>query len=685
MAIFKIGYRVKLIGRNEGTFYPPLGTIGEITQTLPDIGDFVGVIWANKNEPDAVPISFLEIVDDNPIFQEGDVVIAFRGWDTREKSWLPIDHSKTGVVKTVGLSDGDISVQVAWCGETLWGLGNTWWVNPHNLMHKKEEKEKKTMDTEDKLICSDCGCIIEEGCGCELADGRIVCEDCIGDYYFCEECEEYHTEDEVHYIDGRYICEDCAERSSQYYYCVECGEWHDTYRNCSFEIWNGDSVCENCFDYYYQSCDDCGDIFRQDDLEEIDGNYYCANCANDHRSHKIHQYGFKPSPIFKTGGSYHDVFYNEREVKDLTFGVELEIDKGDDAEDVAEDLCEASEDIYCKHDGSLGSEGVEIVTHPCTLNYHIENLGWSRLVEIARDHEYLSHDARTCGLHVHVGRYQLGKDWNERDAVAAKLVMLFDRHWDNIVKFSRRKEDQLSWANRPRMTYVDNEEILIQNALNTSSDGRYQAVNLKNDATIEFRVFNGTLNAETILATLEFVNNICKYAMAHTVDEVLDSQWDDIIKIEHHVSLEAYLARRGIVSEPLEKKPLQKYHQFKIGDPVRVTNIEHLPGRRLLNDPRMAGRYGIVAYLRSNGEIGVMFDEYYAGDMHSTHSLSGNLRSPVGYWVRQEDIEPAEDIIQEAMWIYLNKLFMYNTYKTDYDPRCTTAPTASDIRDAYYF
>ena len=56
---------------------------------------------------------------------------------------------------------------------------------------------------------------------------------------------------------------------------------------------------------------------------------------------------------------------------------------------------------------------------------------------------------------------------------------------------------------------------------------RYYAVNLSNDDTIEFRLFRGTLNPDSFLATLELVNTIVCYSRS---DKSIDGMtWDDLL------------------------------------------------------------------------------------------------------------------------------------------------------------
>ena len=99
----------------------------------------------------------------------------------------------------------------------------------------------------------------------------------------------------------------------------------------------------------------------------------------------------------------------------------------------------------------------------------LEELGWDKMVEIAKKYNFKSHNAKTCGLHVHVGRRQLGDNDAERDNTAAKMVLAMQRHWENMVKFSRRLESQLNWCecNNVELNYVIDEDSLLNAALDT--------------------------------------------------------------------------------------------------------------------------------------------------------------------------------------------------------------------------
>ena len=47
---------------------------------------------------------------------------------------------------------------------------------------------------------------------------------------------------------------------------------------------------------------------------------------------------------------------------------------------------------------------MELVTHPMTLEYHLNEMPWEEVLRKAQSMGYLSHAAGTCGLHVHISR-----------------------------------------------------------------------------------------------------------------------------------------------------------------------------------------------------------------------------------------------------------------------------------------
>ena len=339
----------------------------------------------------------------------------------------------------------------------------------------------------EELTCANCGCIIGYGDDFEH-DGKIYCSDCFfEEFACCDHCgETVDVDDLVSVNNGEmYVCSDCAD----YHYtrCDHCGNYF-TDRH----IWAEDNyraICNNCSDDYYV-CSDCGDIVHYNDVVWHGDEPYCEYCAPE-ESEYIHDYSYKPH--------WNELRTDEDSDDCRLYGVELEIDDGDDAAECSEALNDINDHFIMKHDGSLNSEGIEIVTHPASLAFHRFELGWDEITQTAINHGYKSHDTTTCGLHVHIGREALQIDTPD------KLVVLVDRLWNNLVTFSRREYRQLDdWAKKPNseVTEADTPEIRKDKLDKVKSRGRYQAVNLRNDSTVEIRIFRGTLKTNTIIATL---------------------------------------------------------------------------------------------------------------------------------------------------------------------------------------
>ena len=373
----------------------------------------------------------------------------------------------------------------------------------------------------------------------ETGNGYNVCESCLDDGYFCcEDCGTWYPEDDVVVVNPDthavgYVCEDCAERN--YRRCDDCGNYFDDDHIAFSDAYH--DVCVNCSDSWC-SCRACGEVMRVSDAvyDNDSCGYYCADCAPTSR---LHEYSYKPSPVFGTtdGDDGLSCYYGEA----LTFGVELECDGGDSVSDALADIDRITDRCYCKHDGSL-SDGYEIVTHPGTLAWHKERFPWADVCKASLDNGFRSHDTDTCGLHVHVGRDQLG---DRPCDTAAKMSLITYRLKDWFVRFSRRK-GETRWAEyvKPETRLGDDKREFLRKYYDQLRCDRYRAVNVRNGGTVEIRIFRGTLNPSTVLASLELVSNLALYAVDHELEACLAVTWDELVHYEEHEELTDYCSRR---------------------------------------------------------------------------------------------------------------------------------------------
>ena len=361
--------------------------------------------------------------------------------------------------------------------------------------------------------------------------------------FTCDLCHEEHPVSERRVYGSLALCSSCYE--SETVLCDHCGE----------RIWVEDaesdgrtSLCQSCYDRYYTCCYGCERIIHYDNAYYPDDgdDPYCGSCSDSVRSsHKIiKSYCYKPLPIF----------YGDDSCR--FFGLELEIDDGGESSANAAKLLaimnRKAEYAYCKHDGSL-EDGFEIVTHSMTLDYHIKSVPWREMVEAAVEMGYRSHQAGTCGLHVHVNRSAFGDTEAMQEAAIARILFFVENHWHELLRFSRRTRSQMEqWA--ARYGRKDNPKEQIEHVKNNFAD-RYRAVNLTNASTIEFRMFRGTLRYNTIIATLQLINEICELASFLSDDEMASLTWTDFCAMVGNLNypeLVQYLKERRLyVCEPV--------------------------------------------------------------------------------------------------------------------------------------
>ena len=300
-------------------------------------------------------------------------------------------------------------------------------------------------------------------------------------------------------VNGEIRCLPCSEKykeseggTDEFFYCECCeAEWHHSYSI----YYLGERYCESCHDDNAYRCDDCGDECWSGD------DHYCESDDDDYEDSPIHSYSYRPSLNFFGEGKYHLGFELEVEVRNTSRheGAEL-----------AQDVFGGR--VYLKEDGSLNN-GFEIVTHPHTLSEYQKEFNWAGLDKIKRS-GIRSWNTSTCGLHVHVSRTAFDPVRIPNMSIEQRILKR-QAHELRFMKLIYDNERQVGRiAGRGANHYAgfhDKGKLVRKVKSGYQENGRYSAINTENDATLEVRVFKGSLRPERVLSALEFVTASVEY------------------------------------------------------------------------------------------------------------------------------------------------------------------------------
>lgn len=356
--------------------------------------------------------------------------------------------------------------------------------------------ETKSENDFEQVECSNCSSEIAESDSLSTENGDKVCESC---YAMCDNCESGFSIDDVMSVDNgdSYYCQGCVH--SHTFYCADCdsqmtGDYYtfpDTDSSfCLYHYEQSGNWCEHCEESYYHGCD-------------------------ENHNRVIHDYSYKPDPIF---------LQPMGETNKLFFGLEIETEVSesydnnfDSASEYAQSILEKKHNIaYLKHDGSLDN-GFEIVTHPMSYSYIMNDDMplWSVLLDLKNDYNMRSWNARTCGLHIHVSRYGFTGGSHQH-----KFLQLIYNNREFYQLLAGRKSD--NWATFDDVVDPETGKRTYKDKLNRRlGTNRYSAVNTNNAKTLEVRIFRGSLNPRFIKSAIDLIHASVEYTRFMSVKDVV--------------------------------------------------------------------------------------------------------------------------------------------------------------------
>lgn len=342
------------------------------------------------------------------------------------------------------------------------------------------------------------------------------------------------------------ICSHCLSELPR---CDMCGERH--FRDTFLQIDNDghfNRVCTDCQENMtLRFCTRCGGAMTRERYDETNG--ICCHCSEDEPLllSRINSYDYRP---YAYNWLSNDDSCNRKNTKYV--GVELELDNGrldHFVNGVANTAIENGFDghFYFMRDGSLSEKGVELTTMPMTIDYALNSFPWEMIHEEAKRYRMRSHDTKTCGMHIHISKAPIGN----YELTSAKILLLFDKFYHELRCFGRRAKTQAyRWADKPN-AYIESYDTTksVSDKLERSSD-HYKAVNLGQPTTIEFRLWKGTHNPDTIKATIDFTYALVECCETYALKTLYNMTWNEFVKI----MLEKFCLYEGTIQYLQQRK-----------------------------------------------------------------------------------------------------------------------------------
>lgn len=331
----------------------------------------------------------------------------------------------------------------------------------------------------------------------------------------CRWCDGVHPESEMNKVygpvryrqqrDEYYLCDLCHDNSFICYNCegIEHYEEGVSYR--------GDTWCDRCACDNLSYCNTCEEYYAHDDGD-------CPTCP----SGLINDYSYRPDPVFYISRNVTRHFDPPANMTFTGFELEMEavkcsVDSGSElANDIFGDWC------YLKYDGSLNN-GFEMVSHPLSYKYFIEDFPYEKLTDVMREGMRSSH-TRTCGLHIHINK----SFFSSHPTTMYRFMSMFYRNaekWKPIA--GRDNSTYATWSEYELERMLDYTKGLKERR-RVCNDNRYVALNLQNSHTIELRFFRGTLAPSVFAGRIEAAHAVAHYVHAtrNTVSIKSAHEWD---------------------------------------------------------------------------------------------------------------------------------------------------------------
>ena len=306
-------------------------------------------------------------------------------------------------------------------------------------------------------------------------------------------------------------------------------------------------ACNSCYEDNVVDCEDGGYQTWRDDLyyHESNGCYYSYEADeddydsddNENEPNQLMSYSTNVLDILEP-----DISINSSTHGDFRMGIELEMCTRDmSVNSAVQDVRARLGEEYCivKADGSLPSNGMEIVSAPRGLAEHIK-----RFTAWDIDSDYRAWNTGKCGMHIHVHSKAF------TGLTLGKFLMLVNS--DENAVFIRQIAGRHPLHDSQARDYCASEQQEIldnpMHAIKGKYSSRYRMVNCENLTraerdrlgltcdigksfnTIELRIFKASLKKTRLLAQIEFTHALvmfCRVASWRDLNQTEFKEWHE--------------------------------------------------------------------------------------------------------------------------------------------------------------
>lgn len=284
---------------------------------------------------------------------------------------------------------------------------------------------------------------------------------------------------------------DCEDIANQPEICAHCEKRVGMAALSQYGILVGYSdlgvprhICKPCVQKVYKRCACCERLVNSNTLYKNQ----CESCVDYAPKKYIKNYSYKV-----------DLPWGGESKVGRFFGVELELEVTGNFGRTIIDIQDLIEGYAAmKKDASI-TKGCEIVTTPCTIDYH--KTRWSnicsKLTGVKPD--------LTCGMHVHVSR---DTAWGVSDLQVGRIITFLHnpKNRKRIAAIAGRDSSYHNDFTKPKKIVEGRGGGTCQ-----FDRDRHTAFNCNNPHTFEFRIFQATVNYEVLAKNLDFCAALMDY------------------------------------------------------------------------------------------------------------------------------------------------------------------------------